>query len=1424
MNADRSAERGGDPRSARAHSGKIARLFLSHSSRDSREAVALRAWLIEAEPGLAGEIFLDLDPGTGIPAGVRWKDALRRAGDRCEAVICLLSDNWDSSHECKVEYRHAESMNKPIFTVRLEPLTGRDMTSEWQRCDLFGDGPKTAISVDGETVEFLTEGLQRLRYGLRAAGIGADTFAWPPPGDPGRAPYRGWEPLESVDAAVYFGRDAQIGRAMDAVRGLRGLGGGHLFVVLGPSGVGKSSFVRAGLLPRLARDDRHFLTMDIVRPHRRALTGDAGFARSIHALRVGVGLRRPGLTEIEDSVRDIEQVRAWLIEAQQAARERVLDSDEDPVPTLILPIDQAEELFGPEAGEQAGVLLTLLGGLLDRERGITMIAVATIRSDRYEPLQTAPMLASVAVRPFDDLKPMPQAQFKEVIVGPVRRASEAGAELSFAPDLVERLLDDWSRGADTLPLLSLTLARLYQDYGDGEITLAHYESLGGLRRVVQREVDELLDDDPQVRAEQLAILRRAFVPWLATINSGNDQPMRRPARWFDLPPESHPLLEAFVARRLLVKDERDGAVVVEVALESLLRQWDTLADWLRVEAADLEAADNLERAAQAWEENGRREEWLLSGSRLTDAESLAAAPGFRERLNPVRSLLLESRQAEDERIDEERRHREDELRAARDRQQAAEALAATESRAKEDAQRSARALHRRSRILRAALALTMVAALIAGFLWVRADRAQERAVAESRRAAVVALAANSQLMLSGRWPGKSDDILGMQMAMAAYRIPTDNKQEFALLNAVYQQGRLHKIVHMDGADVSDVAYSPDGKRIAATRGTAIQLLDAATWKPIGGLMEGHETEVLRIAFSPDGTRLVSAGRDGTVRLWDTGSQQQVGTEMRGHGGTVIGVGFSPDGRRIVSASWDKSVLLWDADTHQQIGEMTGNSMPVTSVAFGAGGLIAAGDIGGTVRLWDAESGLPSGEPLIVYTDSAVNSLAFDHDGDRLVVAGFDLQQWDTRTHRRIGEPMRGHTAAVERVTYSRDDTTIASASDDKTIRLWDATTGQPVGAPLEGHELMVSSVALHPDSGRILSGSMDSTVREWDMGGGRTMHHGTRVLGADVSSDGRHIVSGGADGTIRQWDIATGAQVGPSIRGEQGHFELAGYTSDGTQVESAEFSPKSLAWTDIKFWDAASGAAIGPPISLPPKTTNFAHDSDRRRMVIDADGVTRILDMAGMRPIGPELRHDDSSVQAVSIDADGRHVATGATDYSVRLWDADTGQPVGRPMAGDAWVKSISFSPDGRLLAVGYENTRIRIWNAETGQEINEPMVQDGPASMVRFSPDGRTLVTVGTDNVLRLWDVATHDQVGPAVVGHGALVTAVDFTPDGSRIMSASVDETIRIWPVPTASPEQLCAKLTHNMSREMWRTWVSSEIDYIELCEGLPIAGEEE
>ena len=693
----------------------MSRVFLSHSRFDSRQAVAVRQWLTEQEPGLVDDIYLDLDPHTGIRPGERWKEALNKASARCEAVICLLSKHWLNSVECQVEFRHAENLHKAILCARLEPVPDANITSEWQRCDLFPNHrPTTEVDIadGGEPVVLDSVGLQQLLDGLHTVGIAAEHFRWPPPDDPDRAPYRGWAPLEEVDAAVFFGRDAQILRGLDKLRGMRSTGVERLFVILGPSGAGKSSFLRAGLLPRLRQDDRQFLPLPIVRPETAVLTGELGFAHSIHQLRRDLGFAQPMLGEIKSACRDeqVECLRGLLEEARQAARDRLLDVPaEQPAPTLVLPVDQAEELFNADAGPEAPRFLKLLTSLVEHEAGVTppMIVAVTIRADRYEPLQSAPELDPVQPLVFPNLKPLPPAGYMEVITGPARRATAAGRRLSIEPALVDRLLAETAEGADALPLLALTLERLYRDFGDdGDLTVAEYESMGGMAQVVQTEVDNLLAADPEQRQAQLDILHDAFIPWLATINPDNDEPMRRLARWDDLPAASHPLIQAMVEKRLLVKDTRDGQTVVEVALESLLRQWRELAAWLRDEAQDLKDADSLERAAADWRASGCNESWLLEGTRLARRRN----PGRQTRLpRPAGPHPRLPARLPDAR---KRPHR------GRDN--------AVRTAELEAAQQHAAALRKRSRVLIAVLAVTAIVAVMAVILGMQANTARNQ--------------------------------------------------------------------------------------------------------------------------------------------------------------------------------------------------------------------------------------------------------------------------------------------------------------------------------------------------------------------------------------------------------------------------------------------------------------------------------------------------------------------------------------------------------------------------------------------------------------------------------------------------------------------------------------------------------------------------
>lgn len=203
----------------------MSRIFISHSSKGNRQAIALHQWLIGANSQLDGEIFLDLHGQTGIAAGEKWKDALGASADRCEAVICLLSPNWEASPECWAEFRYAEYIGKRIFTARISLSEIRDPTLEWQQVTLVGDGPTTSIDIGdgGEHVEFIDDGLTRLNRGIVAAGIGAKNFSWPPAEDPDRPRTAGGNPWNSGTRRSFSAAMPKLSLGSTNWRGCAGL-------------------------------------------------------------------------------------------------------------------------------------------------------------------------------------------------------------------------------------------------------------------------------------------------------------------------------------------------------------------------------------------------------------------------------------------------------------------------------------------------------------------------------------------------------------------------------------------------------------------------------------------------------------------------------------------------------------------------------------------------------------------------------------------------------------------------------------------------------------------------------------------------------------------------------------------------------------------------------------------------------------------------------------------------------------------------------------------------------------------------------------------------------------------------------------------------------------------------------------------------
>jgi WD40 repeat protein/energy-coupling factor transporter ATP-binding protein EcfA2 len=512
-----------------------------------------------------------------------------------------------------------------------------------------------------------------------------------------------------------------------------------------------------------------------------------------------------------------------------------------------------------------------------------------------------------------------------------------------------------------------------------------------------------------------------------------------------------------------------------------------------------------------------------------------------------------------------------------------------------------------------------------------------------------------------------------------------------------------------------------------------------------------------------------------------------------HSDEVWSVAYSPDGRTALSGSWDKSLILWDLESGKAMRRFEGHQDKVNSVAISPDGLTAlSGSDDNSLILWDLESG--KAMRRFEGHQDKVTSVAISPDGRTALSGSRDrsLINWDLETGKQTHR-FEGHTNKVTSMAFTPDGTAILSGSSDGTVRMWNIETGESsiLGVNV-GHTQNVESVAVSPDGYTALSGSWDNQVILWDLRTRTPIHHfvGHRgpVTSLAFSPNGDSFLSGSRDNTVRLWDIKSPAQV----------YRLPGGIHP---VDSVAISPDGStavlgSWdTGAMVADVTNGMSIRRFEGHNTKRVEEGRSTDGRTVqsgsivAISPDGGTALSasrdyslvlwNLETGEAIQRFVGHSDE-VLSVAISPNYRYALSGSKDRSMILWDIVTGKELHRFEGHTGWVWSVAFSPDGRYAVSGSEDKSMILWDLGTRTEVHRFKGHTDAVYKVAISPNGDTALTGSADRSLILWDLET-GKARRRFEGPSLPVRAVAFSPDGGTILSGAGDNSVRLWDVKT-------------------------------------------
>ncbi|WP_319420486.1 WD40 domain-containing protein [Pleurocapsa sp. FMAR1] len=590
----------------------------------------------------------------------------------------------------------------------------------------------------------------------------------------------------------------------------------------------------------------------------------------------------------------------------------------------------------------------------------------------------------------------------------------------------------------------------------------------------------------------------------------------------------------------------------------------------------------------------------------------------------------------------------------------------------------------------------------------------------------------------------------------------------------FQNADLFKSVFAENfGGIWSVAFSPDGKYLAAgdTKGN-ILLRRVADGQPIRSFT-GHNAWVVSLAFSPDGKTLASSSCDCTAKLWDLNTGQCLHS-LDKHEHEVWSVAFSNDGETLATGCDDCHARLWSVSTGECIQVFSGHTDYVLSVAFSLDGQkLFSGSHDNTIKQWD----IKTGDCLLVFQghDEGVRSISVSPDG--MLASGSKDQTvrlWDIKTGKCLNI-FRGHSSMVLAVAFCPRDNLLVSSSVDQTLRLWNVDTGECLKV-FQGHSNLINSVTFNPESNILASGSYDQSIKLWNINTYQCVKtfqgHNNQALSVIFSSDGQTLVSGGHDHKIRLWDVKTGKII--KILHEHTNWVFSVAFNAKNNLIASGSGDKT-----IKIWDVATGKVTKTLFGHQAVVRSVAFSFDGQILASSsADKTIKLWNIQTGECI-KTLQGHQAEIWSIAFSPDDRQLASGSLDGTAKLWNTSTGKCLKTLDEHTSWVWSVAFSVDNKLATTSPDQT-IRLWNPTTG-ECQVVLREDkGYSQLVAFSNDGQTIASYNQDYNIKLWNIKSKKCI-QILHGHKALINSIAFSPDNHTLVSSSEDETINLWDLKT-------------------------------------------